>query len=118
MPKMPRFESLTFRKLVKVMSYNVAEYVVGWLFVSYKTVKKWRNSKLSPVRDAPEQATFNVNLRISSVIILGKYNEHVNYYYNYYNYYNNNNNNYYYCYFNYYFNYYLIQTNFNKHVEY
>ena len=38
-PKWSRFESLTFKKLVKVMSYNIAEYIVGWLFVAFKMVK-------------------------------------------------------------------------------
>ena len=31
-PTMSRFESLTFTKSVKVMSYDVAQYVVGRLF--------------------------------------------------------------------------------------
>ena len=39
-PRWSRFESLTFKKSVKVISYNVVEYVVGLLFVAYKILLK------------------------------------------------------------------------------
>ena len=36
------FDSLTFEKNVKVMSYNAAEYVIWWLFLwSTRWMKKW-----------------------------------------------------------------------------
>ena len=39
LPKRSRFEALTLKKYVKVMSY-IGEYVIEWHFITYKMVKK------------------------------------------------------------------------------